>query len=261
MSVNPAEIQFLKQHIHHLWVAMMRSRQRVCALEAAAKLAQEGRTPSLPIRFRSQYGEDAALYEMFDGAPSGFFIEAGAFDGVHFSVTYALEAIGWKGLLVEPIAARAEECRRNRPGSRVVHAALGGRTAQGTVKFQIAGSGQGTEGMLSSIAPAAGSTGAPTEVPYTSLGSLLAQHSGEIDVAVIDVEGAEREVLDGLDLRRTRPKVLTIEDNSFGQDAALYAQIESAGYAMAGRLNINRFYIRTDLPDLMRRAKAVFAFE
>lgn len=264
MSSTASDLQFMRTHIHQLWVALMRNRQKLCEMEAQWKLARAGREPALPVKFRAQYGEDAVIWDIFEGATSGFYIEAGAFDGVHFSVTYALEAVGWTGLLVEPIAERARECRENRPGSRVEHGALGRRDAHGTVQFQIVGQGHGAEGMLSSVAapgPSAAPNARVVEVPITSLAALLADHKGEIDVAVIDVEGAEKDVLDGLDLRRTRPKLLAVEDNSFGKDAALYAQIESAGYVLGGRLNINRFYVRSDLPALVARTKSVLAFE
>ena len=51
----------------------------------------------------------------------GFFIEAGANDGLTQSNTYWLERFrGWRGLLVEGLPDLAAACRRNRPRSRTV---------------------------------------------------------------------------------------------------------------------------------------------
>jgi hypothetical protein len=59
-------------------------------LEAIEKLQSLGKKPVYPVEFRSQFGEDALAWELFDGKTEGFFIEVGAFDGYNYAVTYAL---------------------------------------------------------------------------------------------------------------------------------------------------------------------------
>ena len=55
----------------------------------------------------------------------GIFVEAGANDGVSQSNTLYFERyLNWRGLLVEPVPALAEECKKNRPGCRVANFAL-----------------------------------------------------------------------------------------------------------------------------------------
>src|SRR3954462_334867 len=62
----------------------------------------------------------------------GFFVEAGANDGVNFSNTYYLErARGWSGVLVEGIPDLSAACVRPRPGAHVVNCALGAPEDQG----------------------------------------------------------------------------------------------------------------------------------
>ena len=59
-------------------------------------------------------------------------MEAGANDGWTDSNTYYLEAIrGWTGVLVEGIPELAEECRRQRPRSRVFNCALADESQAG----------------------------------------------------------------------------------------------------------------------------------
>src|SRR5438045_2172687 len=101
----------LQRHVQMIYAQLIRARQKVYALHAESKLRAAGRSPRIPIEFTSQFGEDLLIYDLFDGKFDGFFIEAGAFDGYRYSATYALEAIGWSGLLVEPIPQRAEQCR------------------------------------------------------------------------------------------------------------------------------------------------------
>src|SRR5882672_6906915 len=56
---------------------------------------------------------------------SGTFIEAGANDGLNQSNTYWFERFrGWRGILIEAVPEKAEECRRNRPLAQVFCNAL-----------------------------------------------------------------------------------------------------------------------------------------
>src|SRR3990167_3911424 len=45
---------------------------------------------------------------------NGFFVEAGALDGLFMSNTKLLEDLGWNGILIEPSLKAAEKCRLNR---------------------------------------------------------------------------------------------------------------------------------------------------
>ncbi len=218
------------------------------AQQATAALAAAGRQPRRPIEFRSQCGEDALVWDVFGGQFHGFYIEVGAFDGYTFSATYALDCIGWNGLLIEPIPERYEQCVKNRPSARVVHAALGPRNSPRTTTFNITTDQWG--GMLSSIGqglaePGAVSATRTVEVPFRTMDELLEGHTGDIDVAVLDVEGYEVPLLEGFDLRRWRPKLIFLEDNEGDTDIARYMRTQP--YTEAPRQAHNRVYVRSDL--------------
>src|SRR6476619_5895302 len=53
---------------------------------------------------RSPNGEGALPCDLVGDREQGFFVEAGAYDGYEFSVSYLFECSGWSGLLVEPLA-------------------------------------------------------------------------------------------------------------------------------------------------------------
>lgn len=216
-------------------------------------LTEAGRTAIYPIEFRSQFGEDALIWALADRALSGFFIEVGAFDGYTCAATYALECMGWTGLLVEAIPERADECRYRRPRSRVVHAVLG-RTGEGETRFTVTEDGHG--GLFSHVVGVAGVKGKVRAAPQrmvavrnATLDELLRDHHGDIDAAVFDVEGAELDLLAGFDLRARAPKILLIEDNSRGADPALPAYMASMPYTLVAWHKVNRVYVRDDLVD------------
>src|SRR5436189_990207 len=118
---------------HSLWPERLRPskvltrwRLRACEAEATGRWQDSGGVVSGRPRpeARSQTGEDALLWDLVGDRKRGFFVEAGAYDGYTFSVSYLFECTGWSGVLVEPIQERAADCERRRPGSRVVAAAL-----------------------------------------------------------------------------------------------------------------------------------------
>lgn len=242
-----------------------RMRRRLFLHDAAASMRAAGTSPRFPVEFRAQYGEDMFLWELFDGKCDGFFIEVGAFDGYNFAVTYAFEAVGWNGLLIEPLPERCEQCRARRPFSRVVNAALSKRGSSGTAAFESSIDEHG--GMLSHLqrahdpmitpeytvaqSPSSGTI----QVPLTTMDSVLGDHRGPIDIAVLDVEGAEPSLLDGFDLARWRPRALLIEDNTRGSYPALDAALAGKPYVFCGWQHINRVYIREGETDLLQRVR------
>jgi FkbM family methyltransferase len=249
----------VQQTISVLATNVLTLKKRLYEMEAVQELAADNRKPRRRPEFRSQHGEDCALWEVLDRQTRGFYIEAGAFDGKAFSVTNAFDAMGWSGLLVEGIPQRAQECKTNRPDARVVHAALGAE-AGGTVKFHVTGDAWG--GMLSYVDPnsdhgrqaaASGTAITQVDVPRTSLNELLKDHNGPIDVAVIDVEGGEVEVLKGFDLKRFKPRVMLLEDNNVRERTPLMNYMATQDYHLLGYIEMNRIYVHKDERDLLAR--------
>ena len=154
----------------------------------------------------------------------GFFVEAGANDGFEQSNTYHLERFrNWSGLLVEPTPHLHREACKERPGSRVVRAALGGPELHGSELVLEYG------GLMTVVAASRGSAGADAvyvseafalgleapmsfTAPAATLSSLLDEMDApEIDLMSLDVEGFEPQVLAGLDLDRHAPRYLLVE--------------------------------------------------
>jgi FkbM family methyltransferase len=155
---------------------------------------------------------------------NGMFIEAGANDGQTQSNTaYLARHRGWRGLLVEPIPELAARCRAARPESVVENCALVASDADGqSVPMTYCGLMSVVDGGWSD--PTAERAHVETgrrvqsltpyhvDVPGRSLSALLDQHKmSHIDLLSLDVEGFERQALEGLDLRRHRPRFILVE--------------------------------------------------
>jgi FkbM family methyltransferase len=242
-------------------MGIRRLENRLAALEVRAALQDAGRKPRGEIRFRSQFNEDVAAWNLLGPQLDGFYVEVGAFDGRSFSVSSVFDVMGWDGLLIEAIPERAEQCRANRPNARVVHAALSKDGSSGTTTFKVAddqfggmlsflqADGSHAQGMQKAKIPMRDVT-----VPLTTMNELLKDHQRAIDLAVIDVEGGELDVLKGFDLRRFKPRVLLLEDNTRGADKALEQYMATQEYTQLGWIEVSRVYVHKEAADVFKRA-------
>ncbi|MDX9912119.1 MAG: FkbM family methyltransferase [Phycisphaerales bacterium] len=261
-------LAFLEDRDRSATLEIIRTRARLYESVAEGMLARAGRGARLEMRFRSQYGEDVLAWEILGRPLAGTFIEIGAYDGRELSVTWALEAMGWNGLLVEAMPERAAQARTNRPFSVVEHAACAGPGSTGVATFSVLEDEQLASDMRSSLELEAWerervrsgkSREKKVDVPLTTLGALVPKEWGGIDLAVVDVEGAELGVLEGLGMEdaRLRPRVLIVEDNTKGVEARVPSLLERHGYGAAGWIGVNRVWVRRDEDDVVRRARDV----
>lgn len=218
--------------------------------------------------FRAQFGEDRALWRLFRGQTTGYFVEVGAYDGVTLSNTWFLEQMGWTGLLVEPIPTMHERASIARPRSRVVHAACSRRGRGGSARFTIAHNVPVLSYLDADDEHVArcrreGAELLEVDVPVVTLSELLLRerespHEGggpwranggwRVDLVSIDTEGNELDVLDGFELERFKPRVLVIE-NDRPSGAAIEPYMASRGYRRLHRQTINDFYVRSEGDD------------
>lgn len=170
---------------------------------------------------------------------NGFFLEAGAFDGVTQSNTVFLEKFGWKGVLVEPSVNNYKKCLINRPNCISVNLALVSFKNYKKSKF-VKGDFNNKE--MSSINAKRTKTARREkykrlnktytlpltyfldyfnqkknyenniEVASLPLSYLLKQLSiNELDLLILDVEGFEYSVLKGINFQIHKPKVIVVE--------------------------------------------------
>lgn len=260
LSALQRRVDSFQHDLRQIFFNGLRTQRRAYCAYAAERLRSAGRPPRSLPEFRSQFGEDLLLFDLFDGQFDGFFIEAGAFNGVDFSATYVFEQLGWSGLLIEPIPQRFEECRVNRPHARVVHAALGAPGDPDQASLEVTNDMYG--GMLSFVnagedhhrrLAASDLPKVTVKVPQATLDSILGDDHPRIDLAILDVEANELRVLAGFDLARQRPRVLVVEDGSLGRNEPLHRAIGSHPYVLAGWGGENAIYIHRDESILWKR--------
>lgn len=211
-------------------------------------------TRSEPCDFsRDSYGLDrldhlilAALPE----GPPGFFIEIGAYDGVTQSNSVLLEKRGWRGLLIEANPGSYARCCRTRPAMITEHAACVPRdhgqthtTITDVGLMSMTGESRfSPETRADWVARGAGFAGrAPQdiEVPTATMSALLDKHGiAAVDLLLLDVEGAEIDVLKGLDFSRHAPTRIVAED---AHDEELAGFLSGLGYRRTAILLERKF--------------------
>jgi FkbM family methyltransferase len=180
-----------------------------------------------------------------------FFIEAGANNGIRQSNTFVLEVCyGWGGILIEPTSENFRQCRKYRQNSLSINACLGAsnETIMGQFHDDIVHKREEGDGGLG-----AGCTEEHLErYPQFAKESemiTLDKLSKIIDIPErygllsIDVEGFEKEVIDGASFSKYRPSVICLET----QDSSLEKRILSQGYSVWSKPNENDIIFKDTL--------------
>ncbi|MGP1347874.1 MAG: FkbM family methyltransferase [Phycisphaerales bacterium] len=240
----------------------LRIEKRLARADALRCLERAGRAPALEMRFRSQFGEDVLMWELFERSLGGRCLEVGAHNGVDLAVTWAFEAMGWECLLIEALPESVASCRAHRPGSRVVHAALGA-SGGGVARFHRV-VGRETHSFLEASDWQDKKVGSKrtevVEAPLRTLTDVLEEvfdGGGRLDFAIVDVEGGEAAVFAGLDLSRLGPRALLVEDSTGGGAGSVRDVLTGGGYEHIGWLEENALYVRRDESALVERARVL----
>lgn len=205
----------------------------------------------------AQNQEDVVLHRLTKFVEKGTFVDVGAAHPVIHNVTYSLYLSGWRGINVEPMAAEAEMLRSARPDD-VTHQLAVGASAGSVVIHTGPSENRGATTARSDIADGYRSQGqvfSSETVEMVRLDTLLDSAGlDEIHVLKIDVEGLEKEVLEGVNLTSHRPWVLVVESTRPNSTEDTSHEWESmvldSGYEMTLFDGLNKFYVRTDLTSI-----------
>ncbi|MET3580136.1 FkbM family methyltransferase [Mesorhizobium robiniae] len=211
------------------------------------------------VRYYGENAEDCLLWHLFEGKPTGFYVDVGAFDGVYLSNTLSFEQQGWRGICVEPHPDYAKICESNRPLACTLQMACVDDENLREIPFY-------TEeiGIYSRLEIENGDVDQlkasykkhelkvdgfqKTVVAARTLASIIREHArGEaIDFISIDVEGGEKRVLDGLGLDKIRPRALVIEANNSERSDLLVSYMDGYGYRLGRKIAQNHIFVATE---------------
>lgn len=149
------------------------------------------------------------ILEYIGNIENGFYIEAGAYDGILQSNTKFLEEeLNWSGILIEPSPKVFLDLEKNRPNNININKCL----VASEYPFQTI-SGSFDNGPMSSVGNIRNIENAKLiDVSCEPLCKILDYLDiPKIDFMTVDTEGYELHVLDGLNLGKYRPTYLLVE--------------------------------------------------
>ncbi len=206
----------------------------------------------------AQNFEDVLLWRALGTVERGFYIDVGAQHPDVDSVTRAFYDRGWSGVNIEPLQAEAARIRAARPRDVTLQLALGAAPGE-AVLHALDGTG------LSTLDPAVAAGHAQTRivrevvVPVRTLAEICRLYApDDIHFLKIDVEGAERAVLEGADLVSFRPWIILAEATAPASTIPTHAGWEplllDAEYRFVWFDGLNRYYVAAERHDALAPA-------
>ena len=214
-----------------------------------------------PITSYAQNFEDVMLWRALGHVAEGRYIDIGAQDPIVDSVSMGFFEKGWRGVHAEANPEYATELREARPGDIVIEALVS--SEHGIADFHaIEGTGLST--FNADVAKAhlenSGFQSRVVPVPRVTLDDVFGLvPDREVHWLKIDVEGAERAVLEGWRCAR-RPWVVVVESVHPVTRAPTQSDWEhlllGRDYTFVYADGLNRFYLHQDHSDLATKFSA-----
>ena len=208
-----------------------------------------------PLISYAQNGEDIVLARALKPwERKGFWVDCGAGHPKYDSVTKLFSQFGWTGINIEPLDEEFTLLTQDRPLDVNIQCLLGEQEGIGSIfagPAENRGSSTTDPKLVERYAKDFGQTFHESQVPVRTLRDILRDDQfPAIDFLKIDVEGAEVEVLRGIDLFTCKPKILVIEATQPNSNELVHElwedRVLSSGYICALFDGLNRFYVQTN---------------
>jgi FkbM family methyltransferase len=208
----------------------------------------------------AQNFEDVMLWRALKNIENGFYIDVGANDPAVDSVTKYFYDHGWHGVNVEPLKQHYDALQVERPRDINLNCAAGRSSGEIDI-FECDVRGWATaDQRVRDRHVQEGHDGVCHRVPLRTLSDICDEYvTGEIHFLKIDVEGFEKEVITGADLRKFRPWIMIVEATKPNSMEEVYEEwdglLTGAGYLFAYADGLNRFYVAVEHSELIQFLK------
>jgi len=198
----------------------------------------------------AQCFEDWILFCALEDVQDGFYIDVGANDPSFYSVTKAFYDMGWNGINIEPLKCEYKKLCLERPRDINLNIGVGSESA--SLELFIAGAYSTCDPETARLLLDFDEVEKEI-IPVKRLSDVLDEHLKDneriIHFCKIDVEGFERNVLEGMDFKKYRPLIFVMEAVIPGTLTPCHDKWEDIlldnRYGMCFASGFNRYYVDT----------------
>ncbi len=198
--------------------------------------------------------EKEQIRQYFDNQVNRVCVEIGSNEPISVcSQSWHLEEkLNWKCILIEPNPDLATKTKLLRPKATIINCACASNDKRGEMELHIPLSNN--DEVITGHASLEKNADEHNYKKYKSINvktetltNILKQEGIEnVDFLSIDVEGAELDVLKGIDFQLFKPKLILLEDKHLYLTKHRF--LKKKGYILTRRLNRNCWYIRKGSP-------------
>lgn len=206
----------------------------------------------------SQNNEDVILWRALKHIDKGFYIDVGVNDPKIDSVTKAFYDRGWCDINIELISHWHDKLLKERLNDINLKIAVGSH--KGTIViYDIPGIGMSTsnKSFAEEHERNRNIKSNAIKAPQDTLTAIIKKYDHQnIHFLKIDVEGVEKDIIQGLDMQKIRPWIIVVEvfllTNPIESHEEWEGSIFSANYKFVYSDENNRFYISQKKSELLR---------
>lgn len=209
----------------------------------------------------AQTFEDLMLHRALKDISNGFYIDVGANHPTFESVTKVFYDRGWSGINLEPEPEVYEKLCKQRPRDTNINAGAWSSAGTMTLHSVVGSTALSTisDSQLQDLL-ASGCQIQSKTIDVVDLNSIFETHAKyrTVHFLKVDVEGAEREVFEGLDLKTYRPWIILFEahgpDPTSIEHWPVQDKIIHSGYRYVYCDGVNRYFVASEVYENLRNA-------
>ena len=201
----------------------------------------------------SQVGEDIIIYDILKSVSKGFYVEVGSNEPIQHSNTFKLYQKGWKGITIDANQTMVTMHKKIRVNDIALCAAVSDEEKDVTFYEFDMDEINTIDTDFYNQNKEKQRVSRTTTTRTQTLNSILSVNlpdSTSIDLLLIDVEGHDFQVLNSIDLRKHRPKLIIIEMHNFDltnpASNSIYNRLVSNDYIFSGYAVWNGYFVSTE---------------
>jgi FkbM family methyltransferase len=200
-----------------------------------------------------EYGEDIFIRRFFKNLKSGTYVDVGCYHPIKGSLTYCLYKSGWSGINIDLSQTSIDLFKISRPKDINVRAAISNFDGE-THYYE--------SGKINQQNSLEGNNENKIKIEAYKLNTLLEKFKiNKIDFLNIDAEGHDFNVISNFDFIKYKPKLISIEHNSYDFVEFLKSDIHNLlvknKYFLTSKYGVTSLYIDSKFKDDINKLMSI----